>query len=843
MDGPKGQQTSDREAASPRGCSRTDTVVWQPVKQFLAANRSVWGALAVLCGGWAVAAWADPPLARQPAALPYTTASDATAPNGALPNATALRMAPTNQPPANALSANRIPAVPGAASSVQRATATLPLQPAPVQSLPAQSLPVQAVPVPAALPASPLDPLPAPAALPPQATWPTHTGWARPLRDTAAPGAAVDAAPLGTTPTSGAAPAEQPVLYNAPADWRGETGGEGWRSAGSSSALAPPQSSTNKVYNSPAAESSINSVQNYSPAAPALGQPAAGLPQTSGDPQRLSERLTPLPATTIEPKPAVGPTLDRDIPNSDIPNSETLGSAAVGSAALDGETLAAADPLAAPQVVDEEGRLPFEVFEHTGEMQIMLRRSKILRTHHDIYRTQVVDPRVCNVVQFTPREVSIIGLAQGATHVTFWYEDGKNRPVTYLIRVTPDVEVQKRREEQYRIFEEILQELFPDSKVYLVPVSDKLIVKGQAKDAEEAAQIMAVIRGQAVMGVGGGGGNFGGGGFGGGWGAGGSLSEGVAAEPFAGQGGNEWGGRALPPSQVINMLRIPGVQQVALKVKIAELNRTRARRFGVDLNMDFADGNVLLKSLLNASSGSIATLTGAFDGDKVNFGLHYLEQEGVIRLLSEPTLVTLSGRPASFVAGGEFAVPTTVGVGGASAVTTDFRSFGAIITFLPIVLDKDRVRLQVSPEFSQINRTLSVNSIPGLTSRAVTTTVEMREGQTLAIAGLLDDSTNASLSGSVPFLYRALGLRQNTKSETELIILVTPELVHPMDPEEVPPLPGFDVTEPTNAQFYLQGKLEGTPTLEYRSTVWPRLRQRYQNGGAAMISGPFGHGR
>jgi pilus assembly protein CpaC len=211
-------------------------------------------------------------------------------------------------------------------------------------------------------------------------------------------------------------------------------------------------------------------------------------------------------------------------------------------------------------------------------------------------------------------------------------------------------------------------------------------------------------------------------------------------------------------------------------------------------------------------------------------------------MLSEPTLVTLSGRPATFIAGGEFAVPTTVSVGGTGAVTTDFRAFGAIITFLPVVLDKDHIRLEVAPEFSQLDRDLDVGGTPGLTTRAVTTTVEMREGQTLAIAGLLDDAMSADSAGDLPWIAHLLGRREVTRRETELLILVTPELVHPMEPEEVPPLPGFDVTEPTNLQFYLKGMLEGRPTYDYRSTVWPRLYHRYQAGGPAMISGPFGHG-
>lgn len=297
------------------------------------------------------------------------------------------------------------------------------------------------------------------------------------------------------------------------------------------------------------------------------------------------------------------------------------------------------------------------------------------------------------------------------------------------------------------------------------------------------------------------------------------------------------------------MLRVPGVQQVALRVKIAELNRSAARGFGVDIagNINLTnnpDGSqIFLSSLLNAAGGAGPALITQFDGDDIQLGVRYLQQHGVIRLLSEPTLVTMSGTPATFIAGGEFAVPTVVGGAGLNAVTTDFRAFGAIISFMPTVVDKDRVRLQVSPEFSQINNNLAVGGTPGLRTRAATTTVEMREGQTLAIAGLLEDNMNGTNVGDLPFLARIFGRRDMSHTETELIILVTPELVHPMEAEEVPPLPGFDVTEPTNAEFFLHGPLEGNPTRDYRSTVWPRLKKRYGAGGPAMTSGPFGHGQ
>ena len=88
---------------------------------------------------------------------------------------------------------------------------------------------------------------------------------------------------------------------------------------------------------------------------------------------------------------------------------------------------------------------------------------------------------------------------------------------------------------------------------------------------------------------------------------------------------------------------------------------------------------------------------------------------------------------------------------------------------------------------------------------------------------------------------KLIGPRSVTHNETELLVLVTPELVHPMEPEEVPPLPGFDVTEPDNVEFFFRGDIEGNPTRNYRSTVWPRLQQRYRAGGSPMISGPFGH--
>ena len=141
--------------------------------------------------------------------------------------------------------------------------------------------------------------------------------------------------------------------------------------------------------------------------------------------------------------------------------------------------------------------------------------------------------------------------------------------------------------------------------------------------------------------------------------------------------------------------------------------------------------------------------------DEVTLALRALATNSYSKILAEPNLVTLNGQSASFLAGGEFAVPTVVGVEGVAAVSTQFRGFGTQLTFTPTIIDKDRIRLMVAPSFSTLNQDLSVQGIPGLNSRAVLTTVDLREGQWLAIAGLLQDQQSGSkirvpLIGDIP---------------------------------------------------------------------------------------------
>ena len=141
-----------------------------------------------------------------------------------------------------------------------------------------------------------------------------------------------------------------------------------------------------------------------------------------------------------------------------------------------------------------------EAIDRVDELTVVLRPSKLLRTKMDVCRTAAADPAICDVVQVAPREVSIIGKRRGTTHVTFWFGDGQHRPATFLIRVAPDPEAERIRRIRCEFLDDALAKLFPQSKVTLAPLADKLIVRQQAQDESGASHILAVNRDEAVIG-------------------------------------------------------------------------------------------------------------------------------------------------------------------------------------------------------------------------------------------------------------------------------------------------------------------------------------------------------
>ena len=319
-------------------------------------------------------------------------------------------------------------------------------------------------------------------------------------------------------------------------------------------------------------------------------------------------------------------------------------------------------------------------------------------------------------------------------------------------------------------------------------------------------------------------------------------------------------GNVLGPPRIINLIRTPTSQQVLLKVRVAELNRSALRRIGANfLGIDPRTGAIVGSQIAGTNTGvglignslttpsaparrlfgaaelgssNNTTVFGIFQDAHFEFMLNALRQNAMLKILAEPNLVALSGERASFLAGGEFPVPIPqVSAGGvAPTITVQFKKFGVQLDFLPTIIDGDIVRLAVAPEVSQIDFTIATtlvaggSPVPGLNSRKAQTTVELRQGQTLAIAGLMQlqlDGTTTRIPGlgDLPILGPFFTNTQGDRIEKELVVLVTPYLVEPMQKQQVPPSPGDEVKDPNDLEFYLLGRIEARTGRDVRSTT------------------------
>lgn len=470
--------------------------------------------------------------------------------------------------------------------------------------------------------------------------------------------------------------------------------------------------------------------------------------------------------------------------------------------------------------------------EINAELEVVHRRSQVIVFKSKIARVHVTDPSVADYVLYSPKEMGVIGSAIGTTTILIWFEDEPEAdPLIYLVTVVRDPGLDEAMRIDYGKLEKKIAIMFPNSKVYLIPMSSKIIVKGQARDSEEASWILQLIRGEVINQMGalagpqfGGGvpwannGGYGdyGGGYGGGYG-------GYGGRGLAGVGGGYGGGRVGDwiSSNIINMMTIPGDFQINLRVRIVELNRSQLRRMGVDLRGVIANGrHILSAGLIGATSGGTAgagagTIQGVFEAGDANVIISALRANGTARILTEPNLTVLSGHSATVLSGGEFAVPTIVGIGGVGGQQTVFRGFGVSLLITPTIIDKDMIRMRIRPEYSEINSSNASGGIPGLNTRRVDTTVQLREGQTMVLAGLLSYRARTEVAG-LPFLGGlpvigplAFQAKRATEDETELLIMVSPEIVRPMEADEVPPVPGFEVTQPDDKMLFHYGFTQG----------------------------------
>lgn len=447
-----------------------------------------------------------------------------------------------------------------------------------------------------------------------------------------------------------------------------------------------------------------------------------------------------------------------------VPVSAALAAIVIGIAAISSPVLRAED--------FDSDSLVRKISGASEKIELTTNSSRILTLGKNIPRVQVNNPELVAVTPLSAKDVQISAKKAGVTQINLWDEEGNIHSVDVMIYGDA------------RELSVALQTQFPHSSIRVYRYSESLVLTGFVDRPDHVGPIMRL------------------------------------AEDYA--------------PKVINNINVGGVQQILLKVKVIEVSRTKLRELGTD--WAFLDGGSILAasnvSQLLESSGSIISSGGnliklgntagqtfqfgVFNGDNGFIGiLAALQQQRVAKILAEPNLVAVSGRPAQFQVGGEFPilVPQSLGT-----TTIEFKPFGTIVDFLPIVLGNGNIRLEVRPQVSErdFSNTVNVNGtiIPGLTTRKVDTAVEMKAGQTFALAGLIQERTEASTRGlpylsDLPVIGVPFRRTRNEINEIELLILVTPEFVDPIDGCEAPcGGPGTFTVSPSCRDLHCAGHLE-----------------------------------
>ncbi len=386
--------------------------------------------------------------------------------------------------------------------------------------------------------------------------------------------------------------------------------------------------------------------------------------------------------------------------------------------------------------VDTEGA-------HAGEFRIPLNKSQILRVDQRFGDLRLGNSAIADVVPLTDRTIYVLGKGVGSTSLTVLAPNGRLLAVIDLM-VTFDAQGLKAK----------LAEIVPASRIEVRAVNNAMILSGDVASSVEMARIISV------------------------------------AETFA-------------PNSIRNLLRVTGSQQVLLEVRIAEMGRAAAKQLGINLSLFKNDFNLstiknsqafpdegLGLPLQGANVAAAHSLGGFFTtvlaftpwGTNIDIILETLESKSLLKKLAEPNLIALSGESARFLAGGEFPVPRTDADGDTEII---FKEFGVGIAFTPTVLENGLINLVVAPEVSEIDIATTVAGVPGLSTRKVETTVELRDGQSFAIAGLLQNDFGDAIRqvpflGDIPILGALFRSTSFQKDETELVIVVTPRLVSPV---------------------------------------------------------------
>jgi pilus assembly protein CpaC len=448
-------------------------------------------------------------------------------------------------------------------------------------------------------------------------------------------------------------------------------------------------------------------------------------------------------------------------------------------------------------------------------------------------------------IQDDPTAVLVYGQQAGSTRVSMIDEAGLVEAVDVVVELDIDA------------IRTVLRRAFPSAQVEPIPTgSNTIVLVGNVAHAEEIEAILRVAQGVLVSGT-----------------------------PGA-QAGT--GGQAAGVITVVNAMTVGGVRQVQLDVVIAQVNRSKLREFGV--NFAVAGTTVFGGSLIGNLTQPGTTAGGGGSGGggggtllgpqsflssltpgpntnlvfgivpaRLNTFIQALKQEQLATLLAEPRLITLSGRPATFLSGGQQAVPEVTGGGTSGGVVgTRFEPFGTQLTFLPIVRGDGKIYLEIEPTISTLNAANGFSTggviVAGRNEQRVRTSVLMEPGQTFAVGGLIQQEKNGATNktpvlGDLPFIGPAFSTISYTESETELVVLVTPYLVDAMDCRQAPcKLPGMETRTPDDFELFLElileaprGQREVFPDKKYKA-AWTNdpTASKFPCGGGSCASGTCG---
>jgi pilus assembly protein CpaC len=398
----------------------------------------------------------------------------------------------------------------------------------------------------------------------------------------------------------------------------------------------------------------------------------------------------------------------------------------------------------------------------SSSINVAMNRAIVMESETPFAELSVANPAIADIATLSDRTIYVLGKSPGRTTLTLLGPDGKL--ITNVdVRVAPDIAE----------FKERLQEILPNEPIEVRTANDGIVLSGMVSGKQKLSLALEL-------------------------------------------------GERYAPQRVTNLMTVGGTQQVMLKVRFAEMQRSVTKSLsssigmfdtGVNGNgMGFVQGtgNTISTVAAGTANGSnIGQIAGTLSfGGGINVGilLEALETKGLVRTLAEPNLVAISGQQAKFLAGGEYPVPITDGTN----VSVEYKPFGVEMAFTPVVVDEDLISLSLTASVSSIDTTVTVASGTAFKRRETSTTVELRDGQSFAIAGLLQDDFNDTINqlpwlGDIPILGALFRSTDYTRNQSELVIVVTAHLVTPVKGDSLS-LPTDRIRIPSEAELFLLGK-------------------------------------